>query len=75
MLKNEEHEILKRLKPHVNDPLMFDVFALLKYYEARALEKLVECTEQDVKALQGEIKSLRRVVAKIKAPAPDIKNT
>jgi hypothetical protein len=67
MLHNDEHELLKRLRPHINDPIMFDMVALLKHYEAKALEKLVETGEAGFQALQGEIKSLRKIQARLKA--------
>lgn len=66
MLVNEEHELLKKVTPHINDPLMFDVMALLKYYEVKAVEKLIDCSDVDVKTLQGEIKSLRRVQSRLR---------
>lgn len=67
MLKNEEHDLLARIKPHINEGVVHDMFTLLKYYEQKAIEKLVDASEPDVKHLQGEIKSLRRVVTRIKS--------
>lgn len=63
---NEEHEILKRLKPHVNDPVVHDMLALIKLYETKALDKLVDAKGANVDELQGEIKILRKVTARIK---------
>jgi len=72
---NDEHELLRRIKPYTRDALMLDVLDLINLYEVRALEKLVESPSDEVKTLQGEVKSLRRLQARLKQRDVAVKTT
>ena len=67
-METRELEILRRIQAVQHDPAIGYAIELMTEYRDRTLEKLGDCSPDEVGRLQGEFKCYKRMIARLSNP-------